>query len=86
MSGESGEGGEVGEVASVSVVVPVYNSEGSLRQLVDRLQPVLTARGAPFESLLVNDGSRERSWPVVSGQLSLSVTTGGRATASSLRF
>jgi glycosyltransferase involved in cell wall biosynthesis len=53
------------EVASLSVVIPVYNSEGSLRKLVDRLEPVLAKRGAPFEILLVNDGSRDRSWSVV---------------------
>jgi len=55
-----------GESTSVSVVIPVYNGEGSLRNLVDRLEPVLSARGAPFEILLVNDGSRDRSWSVVS--------------------
>lgn len=54
------------DVASLSVVIPVYNSEGSLRKLVDRLEPVLVERGAPFEILLVNDGSRDRSWSVVS--------------------
>jgi undecaprenyl-phosphate 4-deoxy-4-formamido-L-arabinose transferase len=49
----------------LSVVVPVYNSEGSLRALVERLQPVLQATGEPFEVLLVNDGSRDGSWAVV---------------------
>lgn len=55
-----------GAVPSLSVVIPVYNSEGSLRELVKRLEPVLSARAAPFEILLVNDGSRDRSWSVVS--------------------
>jgi undecaprenyl-phosphate 4-deoxy-4-formamido-L-arabinose transferase len=49
----------------LSIVVPVYNSEGSLRSLVERLQPVLEARAAPFEIVFVNDGSRDRSWAVV---------------------
>jgi glycosyltransferase involved in cell wall biosynthesis len=49
----------------VSVVVPVYNSEGSLPLLVDRLQQVLEPVGRLGELILVNDGSRDRSWEVV---------------------
>ncbi len=52
-------------VTSLSVVVPVYNSEGSLRALVDRLEPVLRANAADFELILVNDGSADGSWGVV---------------------
>ena len=47
--------------AGVSVVVPVYNGAGTLRELVARLVTVLSARGAPFEVLLVNDGSADES-------------------------
>lgn len=50
---------------SLSIVIPVYNSEGSLATLIGRLQPVLTAHGAPFELILVNDGSRDGSWKVI---------------------
>jgi undecaprenyl-phosphate 4-deoxy-4-formamido-L-arabinose transferase len=52
-------------VPSLSVVVPVYNSEGSLRPLVNRLEPVLRATADEFELILVNDGSRDASWSVV---------------------
>lgn len=52
-------------VPSLSVVVPVYNSEGSLRPLVERLEPVLRAIAGEFELILVNDGSRDGSWAVV---------------------
>jgi undecaprenyl-phosphate 4-deoxy-4-formamido-L-arabinose transferase len=41
-------------------VVPVYNSEGSLPDLVDRLHAVFGRE--PFEIVLVNDGSADRSW------------------------
>jgi glycosyltransferase involved in cell wall biosynthesis len=51
--------------AGVSVVVPVYNSEKSLALLAERLEPVIAARGVPFELILVNDGSRDGSWPVI---------------------
>lgn len=54
--------------AGISVVVPVYNSAAILPDLVERLQPVLSATGSPFELILVNDGSRDESWKVI-GQL-----------------
>src|SRR5438128_12372377 len=50
---------------AVSVVIPVYNSEASLPILIQRLDRVLAQRHAPFEGVLVNDGSRDRSWPVI---------------------
>jgi undecaprenyl-phosphate 4-deoxy-4-formamido-L-arabinose transferase len=49
-------------LASVSVVVPVYNSEASLAELVNRLHVCLDAHGSEHEVLLVNDGSRDGSW------------------------
>jgi undecaprenyl-phosphate 4-deoxy-4-formamido-L-arabinose transferase len=49
----------------MSVVVPVYNSAGSLPKLVERLKPVLDGLGCPYELVLVNDGSRDNSWSVV---------------------
>jgi len=50
---------------SLSVIVPVYNSEASLRPLVARLEPVLRRSASEFELILVNDGSRDTSWKVV---------------------
>jgi glycosyltransferase involved in cell wall biosynthesis len=49
----------------VSVVVPVYNSEGSLPILVERLSRVLEPARELGELILVNDGSRDRSWEIV---------------------
>lgn len=43
----------------LSVVVPVYNSETTIGPLVQRLHDCLT--GLPFEVVLVNDGSADRS-------------------------
>lgn len=51
--------------AGVSVVIPVYNSEASLTPLVDRLREVLPKLATEWEVILVNDGSRDRSWDVV---------------------
>lgn len=49
----------------ISVVVPVYNSEGSLPLLVQRLGEVLPALASEHEIILVNDGSRDRSWEII---------------------
>lgn len=50
---------------SLSIVVPVYNSEGSLPLLIERLEPALTWLERDYEIILVNDGSRDRSWDVI---------------------
>src|SRR5205807_5502583 len=50
---------------SVSAVVPAYNSELSLPQLVSRLEPVLDAAATDYELLIVDDGSRDGTWSVI---------------------
>src|SRR5688572_21796813 len=49
----------------ISVVVPVYNSEATLPELIARLEPVLREQAGRFEVVLVNDGSPDRSGEVV---------------------
>jgi glycosyltransferase involved in cell wall biosynthesis len=49
-----------------SIVIPVYNSEGSLVPLTQRLSEVLPTLFDRFEVIFVNDASRDRSWDVVS--------------------
>jgi hypothetical protein len=43
----------------VSVVIPVYNSQGTLEALIDRIDSVLRASERKFEVILVVDASRE---------------------------
>src|SRR5579859_5523396 len=50
---------------SISVVVPVYNSEAILPQLVKRLEPVLESLCWEYEVIFVNDASRDESWRVI---------------------
>lgn len=50
---------------TVSVVVPVYNSERSLPELVSRLRDVLPDLASRYELILVNDGSRDSSWETI---------------------
>lgn len=47
----------------VSVVVPVYQGAATLGELVARLEPVLARAAERFEIILVDDGSRDASWP-----------------------
>ncbi|MFC1707860.1 glycosyltransferase family 2 protein [Planctomycetota bacterium] len=52
----------------ISVVVPAFNSEQSLGELIERLEPVLresTSEEESFEVLLVNDGSADETWRVI---------------------
>jgi len=54
-------------LAGLSVVVPVYNSEAGLEALMQRLTPVLEQVAERGEVILVNDGSRDRSWERITG-------------------
>ena len=59
-------GGRCGHAGrQLSVVIPVYNSAGSLEMLVERLMPVLRGLGRSFEVILVEDCSPDRSWEVL---------------------
>jgi dolichol-phosphate mannosyltransferase len=51
-------------VIDLSIVVPVYNAEGCLRELHRRLTAALTALGCSYEIVLVDDRSRDASWAV----------------------
>jgi len=55
----------VKKTRTISVVVPVYNSQQSLRMLIERLEPVLSAISFRYEVILVNDASRDGSWKVI---------------------
>lgn len=51
---------------SISVVIPCYNSEKSLPLVVSRVDQVLASHVAALEFVLVEDGSRDRTWDVIS--------------------
>ena len=53
--------------AMVSLVIPVYNEEGNLTQLMDRIRPVMASMGRPYEVVFVDDGSRDRSLEILEG-------------------
>lgn len=49
-----------------SIVVPVYNSERVVGSTIDRILEVFDASGLDYELILVNDGSPDGSWRVIS--------------------
>ncbi len=51
---------------TLSIVIPVYNEEGVLPELYDRLTKVGEALGHTFELIFVNDGSKDRSREILS--------------------
>jgi dolichol-phosphate mannosyltransferase len=51
---------------ALSIVVPCFNEEACLRVLHERLTAAARASvGDDYEMVLVNDGSRDRSWPMM---------------------
>lgn len=69
----------------VSVVVPVYNSEKSLDELIRQLRSALDGLALEYEILLINDGSRDRSWQEIN-RLSMEASrrTDGRVRGANL--
>jgi dolichol-phosphate mannosyltransferase len=50
---------------TISVVAPVYNEEEVLPELYRRVRNVMEELGEPWELVLVNDGSRDRSAEII---------------------
>lgn len=50
------------ETPRVSLVIPLFNEEESIPELVQRIQEVMKENGFSFEILFVDDGSNDASW------------------------
>ncbi len=48
----------------LAIVAPCYNEEAGLPEFVRRVKAVCVQLGCPYEIVLVNDGSRDRTLPV----------------------
>lgn len=44
-----------------SIIAPIFNEEGNIALLVERIEKVMDSTGEPWELILVNDGSVDRS-------------------------
>ncbi len=45
----------------ISLSVPVYNEEGSIEELFEKVSKVMNRHGSPWEIIFVNDGSLDKS-------------------------
>jgi undecaprenyl-phosphate 4-deoxy-4-formamido-L-arabinose transferase len=54
------------EIRSVDLVIPLYDEEDTLPGLIERLRSELAGLSIPWRAILVDDGSRDRSWQIVS--------------------
>ena len=50
----------------ISVVIPVYNEEESLIELMEWISHVMNSHGFSYEMIFVDDGSNDDSWKVIS--------------------
>ena len=52
-------------MTDISVVVPLYNEEESLEELVNWISRVNESHGFSYEVVLIDDGSNDSSWQVI---------------------
>lgn len=50
-----------GPTPEISLMVPLYNEEGNVEPLLDRIAQVMSALGRTYEVVLVDDGSTDRT-------------------------
>lgn len=50
----------------ISIIIPLYNEEESLRELMEWIQKVMDAQGYSYEVIFIDDGSKDQSWQVIS--------------------
>jgi len=73
--------GPSSEDIRVSVVVPAYNEEESLPELVDEIRRAMA--GVPFEIIIVDDGSTDATWQRIRDLSSRYPVTGLRFSVNS---
>ena len=52
-------------MTNISVVVPLFNEDESLKELVNWISRVTESHGFSYEVILVDDGSTDNSWRVI---------------------
>jgi glycosyltransferase involved in cell wall biosynthesis len=51
----------------ISIVIPLFNEEESLPELIEWIERVCIAHGYKHEVIMVDDGSTDNSWNVING-------------------
>lgn len=54
-------------MTQISIVIPLYNEEESLPELIDWISRVMKTHGFLYEILMIDDGSTDDSWNVIEG-------------------
>ncbi len=49
----------------LSIVIPLYNEDESLPELMAWIERVMTANGYSYEVIMIDDGSTDNSWDVI---------------------
>jgi glycosyltransferase involved in cell wall biosynthesis len=49
----------------ISVIIPLYNEDESLPELVEWIDRVMVSNNFSYEVILVDDGSTDNSWKVI---------------------
>jgi glycosyltransferase involved in cell wall biosynthesis len=52
----------------VSIVLPVYNEEEAVGDDLDLIKRTMDSTGSPYEIIVVNDGSTDRTVEIVSSR------------------
>ena len=50
----------------LSLVVPAFNEEEAMEQSFERTYRAMSSLGYPFEIIYIDDGSRDRTWEIIS--------------------
>jgi glycosyltransferase involved in cell wall biosynthesis len=50
---------------NISVVIPLFNEEESLPELCEWIERVMNTFSYSYEVILIDDGSRDKSWSVI---------------------
>lgn len=51
----------------ISVIISIFNEEESLRELVEWIEKVMESNRFSYELIMVDDGSKDRSWEIILG-------------------
>ena len=52
------------EGLSLSIVIPAYNEEGAVRQTIEDVRAEMDATGVPYEIIVIDDGSSDRTMEI----------------------
>jgi len=72
-----GEGGAPVEHSVISVVIPAYNEEKNIGEVLSKTISVMESLGNPYEIIVVNDGSTDRTLEIAHAY-KVTVLTNGR--------